>query len=155
MGADDRHYDVTHRLLETLREKSIARSANDIEVPDLSSPDLLLTGGADYNDMCSGCHLRPGITETDLSIGLYPRPPNLVSTQEIEQGSAENNEAAKRNFWIIKHGIKASGMPAWGPTHGDERIWAMVAFLDRLPSLSVNQYQILTTRDGNNGGDHH
>lgn len=51
-----------------------------------------------------------------------------------------------QKFWIITHGIKASGMPAWGPGHDDERIWNMVAFLQRLPRLTAEQYQILTAR---------
>ncbi|HJU38766.1 MAG TPA: nuclear transport factor 2 family protein, partial [Tahibacter sp.] len=54
----------------------------------------------------------------------------------------------------IKHGIKASGMPAWGPTHDDARIWAMVAFLEKLPTLSQDEYQILTARDDGDGDRH-
>jgi mono/diheme cytochrome c family protein len=60
----------------------------------------------------------------------------------------------RRRFWIIKHGIKASGMPAWGPGHDDERLWNMVALLKRLPDLSPEQYQILTARGGDNAGHH-
>ncbi len=153
IGADNRHNDVTYWLLETMREKSIARSSRDIDVPDLSSPDLLLAGGADYNDMCSGCHLQPGVSESDLSIGLYPSPPNLASALD-EHGHEHSSEvssddAARRNFWIIKHGVMASGMPAWGPTHSDERIWAMTAFLNKLPELTPEQYQIITARADN------
>ena len=45
-------------------------------------------------------------------------------------------------FWILKHGIKMTGMAAWGPTHNDNLIWNMVAFLRKLPGLSAAQYQI-------------
>ena len=157
MGADNHHNRVTYWLLETMREKSIARSSQDIDIPDLSSPDLLLEGGADYNEMCSGCHLQPGISESDLSIGLYPSPPNLAGALH-GHGHEHKSEISddiffRRNFWIIKHGIKASGMPAWGPTHSDDRIWAMVAFIEKLPRLNKTQYQILTAR--NEGEDHH
>ena len=155
MGADVPHNQLTHKLLETLRENSIARAARDIEVPaDLNTSERLLAGGADYNDMCAGCHLKPGKTESDLSIGLYPSPPNLATIAVEGDGDAENDNAGtKRHFWIIKHGIKASGMPAWGPTHDDERIWNMVAFLKRLPDLSADQYQILTAR-GEDSDEH-
>lgn len=151
IGADTQHHAITYWLLETLREKSIARAAKDIEIPtDLESSDRLLAGGADYNDMCAGCHLKPGKTESDFTIGLYPSPPNLSISADGHKHSHEDSsgdDAIKRQFWIIKHGIKASGMPAWGPTHSDERIWNMVAFLQKLPSLSKAQYQILTARD--------
>ena len=98
--------------------------------------------------MCASCHLAPGQKESDMSLGLYPAPPNLSVTDEEHIKHGGNNEFAQaRNFWIIKHGIKASGMPAWGKTHDDQRIWAMVAFLERLPALTPEQYQILTAID--------
>ncbi|BBB29040.1 c-type cytochrome [Neptunomonas japonica] len=152
MGADDPHYDVTTWALETLRESSIARASQSIEVPaDLDSAARLLKGGADYNDMCVGCHLKPGKDESDFTLGLYPAPPNLADTSRVdEDGKSED----QRNFWIIKHGIKASGMPAWAPGHDDTRIWNMVAFLKRLPELTAPQYQILTARGENDAGHH-
>lgn len=151
IGADTPHHPMTYWVLETLRERSVAKAAKDIEVPaDLVSSDRLLAGGADYNDMCAGCHLKPGKTASDFTIGLYPSPPNLSLSADKHDHTHEkksaNDDEIKRQFWIIKHGIKASGMPAWGPTHSDERIWNMVAFLQRLPTLSNDQYQILTAR---------
>tara|TARA_Y100001949_G_scaffold174999_1_gene183722 strand:+ start:618 stop:1193 length:576 start_codon:yes stop_codon:yes gene_type:complete len=154
MGADVPHNKLSYWMLETLRERSIARAASNIQVPDdLNTSDRLLAGGADYNDMCAGCHLEPEVKESDFTIGLYPSPPNLTAApqdhgHEHNSGSDEHGKDAEiqRQFWIIKHGIKASGMPAWGPTHSDERIWNMVSFLQRLPSLTKEQYQILTAR---------
>jgi len=150
IGADVPHNNFTYWLLETLRERSVARAASDIPIPpDLNSADRLLAGGADYNDMCTGCHLKPGKQESDFTLGLYPSPPNLTRVEDEhaeEHGGDTDDESIRRQFWIIKHGIKASGMPAWGTTHDDERIWNMVAFLQRLPSLTNDQYQILTAR---------
>lgn len=165
IGADVPHNKLSYWLLETLRDRSIVRAASNIQIPDnLNTSGRLLTGGADYNDMCAGCHLKPGKKESDFTIGLYPSPPNLAATagahgHEYGNGSDEGGDrseaAIQRQFWIIKHGIKASGMPAWGPTHSDERIWNMVAFLQRLPSLSADQYQILTARgDTTDSHDH-
>lgn len=156
MGADVPHSQPVYWLLETLRERSIARASRDIQVPPLEDPQWLLAGGADYNEMCASCHLKPGGRETDMSIGLYPAPPNLTDHSDshgLEPDDAE--AAARRQFWIIKHGIKASGMPAWGPTHDDSRIWAMVAFLQQLPELTPLQYQILTARGVNEDAHGH
>jgi mono/diheme cytochrome c family protein len=93
-----------------------------------------------------------------MSKGLYPAPPNL-SKQEDEHGhdhaDGDPAQSAQRQFWIIKHGIKASGMPAWGATHDDQRIWAMVAFLQKLPELNPEQYQIITARGESNASSHH
>lgn len=156
MGADDPHYRPVYWALETLRERSIAVRSRNIEVPPLDNPDMLLAGGADYNDMCAGCHLKPGKTSSEMS-GLYPQPPNLSMGADghagHEGGHGTVSTSAARQFWIIKHGIKASGMAAFGPTHDDARIWAMVAFLQKLPTLDATQYQILTARaEGEMGG---
>ncbi len=145
IGADDPHTRLTFRVLETLRERSIERASRAIVVPNLDDPEMLLSGGADYNDMCTGCHLKPGMDESDLSLGLYPAPPNLSKRHGHDE---DPEQSARERFWVIKHGIKASGMPAWGKTHDDGRIWAMVAFLQRLPDLTPVQYQILTARKG-------
>ena len=152
VGADEPHYGITTWALETLRENSIAGASQNIEVPsDLSSAQRLLKGGADYNDMCVGCHLKPGKSESDFTLGLYPSPPNLAVAPRL---GYDETVADQRSFWIIKHGIKASGMPAWAPGHDDTRIWNMVAFLKRLPDLTPAQYQILTAR-GKEGAEHH
>lgn len=166
MGADVPHNKLTYWILETLREQSIARASKEIQVPaDLESVDRLLAGGADYNDMCTGCHLKPGKVESDFTLGLYPSPPNLTQVHRDHGHKNSNHEASttqpikstqqeQRLFWIIKHGIKASGMPAWGPGHDDERIWNMVAFIKKLPNLSLIEYQILTARGENDSGHH-
>jgi mono/diheme cytochrome c family protein len=149
VAADEPHSDIVYWLLEQTRENSIKVAAQNIEVPDLSDPELLLTGGTDYEFMCSSCHLKPGQNESDMSVGLYPAPPNLTTTNKTHEGHEHGDEvqAIRKNFWVIKHGVKASGMPAWGKTHDDKRIWAMVAFLKQLPILTPEQYQILTAVD--------
>lgn len=154
IGADVPHNALTYKILEFARERSIAHASKNLQVPDLEQAELLLRGGADYNDMCASCHLKPGVKSSDLSIGLYPKPPNLsVSHDDHVHGDPSKEGQARRQFWIIKHGIKASGMPAWGPTHSDERIWAMVAFIQRLPELDEEYYQILSARGS--ADEHH
>jgi len=148
IAADEPHGKFTYWVLEQARERAIARSAKDIEVPALDSPDLLLSGGADYNDMCSSCHLKPGQSESDLSLGLYPKPPNLSLANHDDNHTHDDKDLqSKKWYWVIKHGIKASGMPAWGTTHDDDRIWAMVAFLQKMPNLTEDQYQVITARN--------
>ena len=146
VAADEPHSDLVYWLLEETRENSIKIAAKDIKVPDLSDPELLLSGGTDYEFMCSSCHLKPGQSESDMSTGLYPAPPNLTLANTEHEGHehGDDEQANRKSFWVIKHGIKASGMPAWGKTHDDQRIWAMVAFIKQLPTLTPDQYQVLT-----------
>ncbi len=143
VAADEPHSAPVHAILETLRERSIAVRTSSLEPPvDLSDPARIRQGAGNYNAMCMGCHLAPGMAETEMSRGLYPAPPDL------SKASVDASEA----FWVIKHGIKASGMPAWGESMGDEYIWNMAAFLQVLPGLDTQQYQALVASSG--GHDH-
>lgn len=144
VGADKPHGKLMYALLETTRERAITHASKDILVPELDKAEMFSAGGADYNDMCAGCHLAPGVDSTDLSSGLSPAPPNFTDAAVVARFA--NEAGAKRSFWSIKHGIMASGMPAWGASHEDERIWAMVAFIKKLPELNKRQYAMLTTR---------
>lgn len=133
IGADAPHTPPVHWLIETLRDRSIAVRARGIAVPvDLNDPKRISTGAGLYAGMCTGCHLAPGMAKTEISQGLYPPAP------ELSRGLAHSPAEA---FWIIKHGVKLTAMPAWGRTHGDELMWDMVAFIRTLPGLSPAGYQ--------------
>ena len=144
VGADQEHSPMMYSFLETARNRSIANASKDIVVPDLEKVDMISSGGADYKDMCAGCHLSPGVAQTDFSESLYPKPPNFTKADIVKRYQTE--DGAKQSFWAIKHGIMASGMPAWGASHDDGRMWAMVAFIRSLPELNETQYTMLTTR---------
>ncbi len=131
-GADEPHSDLVYTLLQTTRERGIASRMQGITVPPLNDPPLIRKGAGNYNAMCSGCHLMPGAKDSELSRGLYPAPPALAKIDNLDPAKA---------FWVIKHGIKASGMPAWGKSMDDDTIWGMVAFLKKLPALSAEQYK--------------
>ena len=140
VGADDPHFPAVHAFLAMARDRSIEVRASDIEVPNLKDPALIQAGAGNYNAMCIGCHLAPGVEKTELSQALYPSPPNLT-----EIGVSGDPAAA---FWTIKHGIKATGMPAWGKSMDDQYIWGIVAFLDQLPQLNAEQYQMMVASSG-------
>jgi len=140
VAADAPHAALIYRILETARDRSIAVRARDIKVPALDGAQQVANGAKDYAEMCTDCHLAPGQGDSELRDGLYPRPPKL--TERIEATPGEM-------FWVIKHGIKLTAMPAWGPTHSDERIWGIVAFLQKLPDLTLEQYRALAGANPN------
>jgi mono/diheme cytochrome c family protein len=143
VAADAPHTAPVHRLLDTVRERSIHARAARLQVPaDLSAEARIVQGSGNYDAMCKGCHLAPGMASTELSRGLYPAPPDLTRV------AVEAAEA----FWVIKHGIKASGMPAWGTSMEDAYIWNMAAFLQVLPGLDAAEYGAMVARSG--GHDH-
>ena len=141
VAADQPHGTLVHWLAETTRERSIAVRAIGIDVPDLETPALIAQGAQEYGQMCAGCHLGPGVDDNEFRQGLYPVAPELA-LHEHEHGEAA--AAAAQQFWIVKHGIKMSAMPAWGITHDDATIWSIVAFLRKLPELTAQQYAQMT-----------
>lgn len=131
VAADAPHWGITSLLMDTQRTRSIERRAKNVTVPDLSDQQLVLRGAGQYAAMCASCHLAPGLKPNEISSGLYPAPPDL-SQQRLDP---------RVSFIVIKHGIKMTGMPAWGGLHGDEQVWSLVAFLAKLPDLTPEQYQ--------------
>lgn len=143
-AADEPHTSAVSSLLETMRERSIKTRAGGVQAPDLSDKKRIVQGAGNYNAMCVSCHLAPGMAESELSKGLYPAPPDL-SKEKVEPGYA---------FWVIKHGIKASGMPAWGKSMSDEYVWNMAAFLQELPKLDANRYKEMVAHSGGHQHEH-
>jgi mono/diheme cytochrome c family protein len=136
IGADDHHTRPVYALLQTLRERSIGWRSKDLTVPNLEDPQLILKGAGQYAAMCTGCHLAPGMADSEIRPGLYPQPP------ELSKFRSDPREA----FWVIKHGIKMSAMPAWGSSHDDATIWSMVAFLQKLPDLTPAGYKAIVAK---------
>jgi mono/diheme cytochrome c family protein len=135
IGADDHHTAVVSLALGTLRDRSIAVRAASLEAQVPDDAGRIAAGARSYAALCAGCHLSPGRSRSDLSRGLYPHPPNLSQQAPPE---------ARRAFWVIKHGIKMSAMPAWGSTLADPAIWDTVAFVRALPLMSQADYERLT-----------
>lgn len=130
------HDPVTLWAMNTVRDNSIKHNAdNNIKTPNLNDSDLVKMGFVHFREMCVGCHGGPGIERSEIGQGLYPKAPPLAR--------AANDWTPQQLFWITKNGLKMTGMPAFGPTHSDEMIWAIVAFTKKLPTITKEQYQKL------------
>lgn len=136
IGADVPHWNLTAKILEVARDRAIMVRAREIKVPDLTGDRLILKGAGQYAAMCVDCHLAPGRRDSEIRSGLYPQPPNLSRVKIDPQ----------RTFWVTKHGLKMSGMPAWGLGHDDETIWSIVAFVQKLPDISPQEYKDIVAK---------
>ena len=125
--------DFVSWVLRRTQHNSVERRAEGIQVPRLDDPEMIKTGLIHYQEMCATCHGAPGVEMSEIGQGLNPVPPELAE-------KAEPDEAGEF-FWIVKNGIKTTGMPSFGVTHSDEEIWAIIAFLQRMPKLSPEEYQ--------------
>lgn len=146
VGADKPHWPFTAWLLNEGRERSIrAHAAEMTEPAGLDDPPKIVAGASHYSEHCAVCHGAPGVDRSDLAEGLYPRPPNLADSVK--------RYAPAELFWIVKHGIRMTGMPSWGD-HRDDELWATVAFIEKLPGMSDEDYTKLVAASHAQVGHH-
>jgi mono/diheme cytochrome c family protein len=128
------HYPVTAFLMEEALDRSIKFHSRGIQPPLLKDLKLIKAGFREYHAMCRFCHGAPGYPQTEIAQGLYPKPPVLASKNRPQLSEAEL-------YWVIKNGIKMIGMPAFGPTHGEDEVWAIVSFLRCIPDMQPKEYE--------------
>jgi hypothetical protein len=137
------HWGITLKVLQTVRDRAIIAHGKGIGMPpSVMDSDHAEKGLHHYHPMCRLCHGAPGYEREEFALGLYPDAPDLA-TEKIQQ---KWNDAEL--FWIVKNGLKMTGMPSFGVTHDDEEIWGLVAFLRRLAALQPSEYRALVKKSG-------
>jgi mono/diheme cytochrome c family protein len=135
ISATSQHMAWTYRLLDTGMRHSVTRRAAEIVVPPLDDEARVARGVSGFRAHCASCHGAPGVAPEPFALGMTPLPANLVHV--AREGSPAEQ------FWVIKFGIKMSGMPAWQFRMDDSQIWDIVAFMQQLPLLSPRAYRAL------------
>jgi mono/diheme cytochrome c family protein len=147
VAATTPHWYAARAILETARLRSIKAHAAGIAVPPgHDDPAKVLIGVEHYAAHCAVCHGAPGVPRGDIGRGLYPSPPDLARAAPLYSPS--------ELFWIVKHGIKMTGMPAWSD-HSDDELWPTVAFVEKLPGMTEEKYGKLLMASMVHGGHHH
>lgn len=139
VAASKGHYPWTRWALEFGMRRSVAFHANGIEAPDLADPALFERGIGHFQGGCVPCHGAPGFPPSTITQQMLPHPPDL--------SKAVPTWTPNQLFWIVKHGLKYAGMPAWPAPTRDDEVWALVAFLVRLPGMSPEEYRRLALLD--------
>src|SRR3974390_3294367 len=127
-------------VLEKVRTNSIVRYAQDQPPSDLDDPTKVQAGARAFSELgCVNCHGAPGVKWAKFSEGLHPDPPELKDVV--------TEATPSQLFWIIKNGINMTGMPSFaGAGAKDDELWSVVAFLRKLPSISVRDNKAWTGR---------
>ena len=147
IAADVPHWEATRWVMETARIRAIKAHAAGITVPPgLDDPAKIQFGVEHYAMHCAVCHGAPGVPHGDIAEGLNPAPPNLAVAAPLYSDA--------ELFWILKHGIKMTGMPSWSD-HDDDDLWAIVAFLKKLPGMNEADYAKLVMANVMRGAMHH
>ena len=137
ISATNPHLAPTHWLLDAGMRRSVKRHAAHIAVPDVDHTPIRGRGLALFRRHCVQCHGAPGVAPDAFALGMSPVASNLALTAR--------DWPANEIFWVVKEGIKMTGMPAWKHRLADDDLWAIVAFVRELPALSPVAYRALAS----------
>jgi mono/diheme cytochrome c family protein len=133
ISATDQHLPPVYWAIEMTMKHSVQRRGRSIQPPPLGAPEQLRRGLALYRAHCVQCHGAPGEPPEPFALGLTPLPAPLAQTgREWPPGEI---------YWVVKYGIKMTGMPAWKFRLTEDDLWAVVALVQQLPSYTPEQYR--------------
>jgi len=121
-------------ILRSAIRASVRRRAADIPNPPAANDDTLVAGGKLYVAGCQGCHGELGGPYQE-NHDLYPGPPQLPHTG--------TQYSEPELYWIVKHGIRMTGMSAYGPFYSEKQLRALAAFLRRINNLPPGMIESL------------
>ena len=136
VGATSHHLQPVYSLLETTMRNSVSLRARKIEPPLLGDAARLQRGATLFHDHCVQCHGAPGVAQAGIGQSMQPVPGPLVDAMQRWR--------PREIYWITRHGIKMSGMPAWEFRLDEEQLWDVVAFVQLLPELTPQTYALAT-----------
>lgn len=140
VAASSGHWGITAWLLHFTMQRSVATHSMGIDAPPLDDERLVVMGAGHYETACKQCHGAPGLHRMPPITGAAtPHPPHLPD----RIGAYDDAEL----FWIVRHGVKFTGMPAWPADGRDDEVWGVVAFLRVLPELDAEGYRELVATD--------
>jgi mono/diheme cytochrome c family protein len=123
-------------MARTMRHFAVPAAARSMPNPVPLTPAILAEGRAHFADHCAGCHDNDGSGATEMGQNLYPKPPDLRKevTQRLSDGEI---------FFIIKEGVRLTGMPAWGDAAGrdDQETWKLVHFIRHLTAITPQELE--------------
>ncbi|GAA4453698.1 c-type cytochrome [Novipirellula rosea] len=130
--ASSGHWPITAWILDFASDRSVDFHSAGIESPPLDEPGMIRLGAASYDANCRWCHGRPGLPVPRVPAEMTPAPPYFPT--------ATFDQEPRELFYIVKHGIKFAGMPAWPSRQRDDEVWPLVAFLKSFPEMDVATY---------------
>ena len=136
LSAHDEPGRAEEMLARAMRRWATPQAMRDRSNPVQPTPEVINQALGHYADHCATCHANDGSGDTEIGRGLYPRVPDMraTNTQSLTDGEL---------FSIIEHGIRLTGMPAWGngTPEGERDSWGLVHFVRSLPKLTPEEIE--------------
>ena len=133
--------DLTDKIAPWVLEKALERRSREVTDPIAKDPGAVKRGMTHYRENCLPCHGAPGVDPAEYQEGMNPTPPGI-------DADAVQHDTDAELFWVIKNGIRMTGMPAFGVNHKDEEIRDIVAFVRHVRQLTDAERQALKSGEG-------
>lgn len=127
VSADVNPSAMEKRLMHFAVHATVSRNAPKTQNPFPPTDENLIAGGIHYVNGCAGCHGQPG-KSPGKEDPEYSRPPKFV------RDASPYSEPEM--FWIIQHGVRRTGMSAYGPFYSEKEMWTLAAFVKHMQNLS-------------------
>jgi cytochrome c553 len=137
--ASSGHWRATAWVLDLIKRRSVNTYSRLVVDPGSPSAAAIVRGAAHFDSGCRPCHGSPLAGRPALVMKMTPHPPHL--TDRIARWDG------RELFYIVKHGIKFTGMPAWTAPQRDDEVWSVVAFLKAMPGMSSETYRRMAIGD--------
>jgi mono/diheme cytochrome c family protein len=128
-AADNKPSKFERWAARTSLREAVQRDTRHTTVPPAPDTKELLLAVKLYGANCAVCHGAADGKPSRIAKGFYIRSPQLG-----EHGVED--DPVTETYWKVKHGIRFTGMPAFGGTLSDDDVWALAGFLktmDKLP----------------------
>ena len=135
LTASSGHWRITSFVLDLAKRRSVDTHSLLISPPGLTDAAMIARGASHYESGCATCHGSPAAPRPAIVMGMTPHPPFLP--ERIERWRS------RELFYIVTHGIKFTGMPAWSAHNREDEVWAVVSFLQQMPRLDAENYRRL------------
>jgi cytochrome c553 len=137
--ASSGHWWITEAILQFGKRRSVTTHSAGMDPLALGDPALVLRGAGHYETGCRPCHGSPEHKQPRVARAMLPPPPYL--------GERIGEWTPEQLAYIVEHGIKLTGMPAWPAKGRRDEVRAVVAFLLVLPNLDARGYRRLVFGD--------
>ncbi len=133
--------DMIDKMAPWALDKALERRSKEVTDPIAKDAGAVARGLTHYRENCLPCHGAPGVEPAEFHEGMNPSPPDIDAPALQQDSDAEL-------FWVVKNGIRMTGMPAFGVNHKDEEIRDIVAFVRHAPQITDAERQALKTGEG-------
>ena len=136
VAASSGHWGITNWFLHWVMENSVRTRAALTSPDDAKADTGLVSAAGHFAAACASCHGAPGRRPSPVMQAATPHAPDLQKNAPLWTD--------KQLHWILQHGVKFSGMPAWAVQDRPDEVARMVAFVRALPARTPAQYRTLT-----------